>query len=371
MLERTSQLRGLGPLREVEKLIISRADAAEYLVSTIEPEDEEEILLQQEVYRLVGLIPDDADLLELQVRLLRVLVLGFYDTSEDALFIVEDIGITSPLGISTVVHELVHALQDQHYDIEATYESLGRDWDAVSAYTHLIEGDARMHELQYVGATAPASCSAVIPAAMLRGIPAVIQRELESPYTNGLCFARTVAARLAGGIDAVYANLPRSMEQVLHPHKYLEGEEPIEVTLLSLAGALGSEWSEVASRTFGEFWWWNYLLLGLRDNQRVMDAAAGWGGDRWHLYRDGSGRRLIHIEVAWDTQADAFEFWSAFLDSLTARRGTPTLAAGQTTVSWQESGRHLRATIRGDRVTLVISDDPSAAERAAAALGLG
>lgn len=371
MFERTAQVRGLKPLREVEKLIISRADAAEYLVSTIEPEDEEEILLQEDVYRLVGLIPDDADLLELQVRLLRALVLGFYDTSEDALFIVDDIGITSPIGISTIVHEMVHALQDQHYDIQSTYDSLDRDWDAVSAYTHLIEGDARMHELQYVGATAPASCSAVIPAAMLPGIPAVIQRELESPYTNGLCFARTVAARLAGGIDAVYANLPRSMEQVLHPHKYLEGEEPIEVTLPSLAASLGSGWSEVASRTFGEFWWWNYLLLGLRDNQRVMDAAAGWGGDRWRLYRDGSGRRLIHIEVVWDTQADAVEFWAALIASLNGRSGAPSLQAAQTSVFWRESGRQLVATIRGDRVVLVISDDPSAAERAAAALGLG
>lgn len=368
LFARTAEIRGLPPLYEVEKLIISRSDAAEYLISAIEPEDEEEFALKQEVYSLLGLIPEDADLLALQISLLRMLVLGFYDPAEDALFLVEDIGINSTLGQSTIVHEMVHALQDQHYDINATYESLERAWDASAAYTHLIEGDARKHEAEFVGAQAPATCSATIPSARLPNIPAVIQRALESPYTNGLCFVRTVAARLPNGVDSLFENLPSTMEQVLHPNKYLEGENAVLVELRPLGEVLGGGWREVATNTFGEFLWWNYLLLGLSDTRTVLDAGAGWGGDRWRLYRDANGDRLIHMEVVWDSFADAEQFWRAFVTSLNNRGGTPRLDQNARSVAWQHQGKHLRAAITGDWVTLVVSDRADAADAAAGAL---
>jgi hypothetical protein len=366
----TAEVRGLEPKGDVEKLIISRRDAAEYLISAIEPEEEAAIRLRQDLYRLVGLIPDDADLLELRISLLRALVLGFYDPDEKALFIVEDIGISSGIGRSTIIHEMVHALQDQHYGINEIYHSLEKDWDAIAAYIHVIEGDARYHELEVVGARHPQTCSAVIPAAPLRTMPAVIQRELESSYTNGLCFVRTVVPQLPNGFDSLFENLPSTIEQVLHPDKYLEGEGAANVELRPVSEVLGRGWREVGGSTLGEFWWWNYLLLGLSNNRQVMDAGAGWGGDRWILYGHDDGSMLVHIGVVWDTEADAVEFWRAFIASLNGREGSSRLSASASEVAWVEDGKHLRATIRGDAVMLIVSDNEDALNRVASVLGL-
>jgi hypothetical protein len=370
LFRETEALRGLSRIGEVEKLVINRADASQYLINAIEPEDVERIRLRESVYRLVGLIPDDADLLQLRIDLLSGLVLGFYDPTEDALFIVDDIGINTVLGRRTIVHEMIHALQDQYFDLESGFKALDNHWDMTAAYTHLIEGDARLHELEFAGGITPSTCSAVIPAAPLRTIPAVIQRELESPYSNGLCFVRTVAPRLPEGVNSIFENLPTSMEQILHPQKYLEGEDPIEVELRPLTGDLGAGWREVGANTFGQFWWWNYLLLGLTDTRQVTSAGAGWGGDRWALYGHDDGSLLIHVGVVWDSPADAQEFWRAFVASLNGRAGTPRLDAANTSFSWQENGKHLRADLRGDAITMVISDNEGAVARVGGMLGL-
>ena len=42
----------------------------------------------------------------------------------------------------TLAHEIVHALQDQHFDLQQVHKDIQGDWDRDDAYTSLIEGDA-------------------------------------------------------------------------------------------------------------------------------------------------------------------------------------------------------------------------------------
>jgi hypothetical protein len=146
----------------------------------------------------------------------------------------------------------------------------------------------------------------------------VIVRELNAWYDDGLCFVEAVLPRLEGDIEKLYANLPATSEQLLHPDKYLAGEGAKPVSLTNLAETLGDGWEELESSTLGEFTLQNLLVAGLNDRPLIQRAAANWGGDRWALYgRDDS--RLLQVQTVWDSAADAAEFWAALGVSLAAR----------------------------------------------------
>jgi hypothetical protein len=376
LVERTANLRGLEPTGELDMRLIGRQETADYLEGTLDAGDLEVLARRQEVYRLLGLIPDDADLLQLQISLLRGAVLGFYDPDVKTLFVLEDLGLSSIITRTTLVHEIVHALQDQHYDLNAVDLRIRHDWDRSMAFTDVVEGDARGVETEFISPSAASSralnCNDssfnVNPAS---NIPVVVQRELQAPYSDGRCFIATVADRLPEGVDSIFTEPPAGTEQVLHPEKYLEGEDPLDVAMRNLDGDLGAGWRSLYSGTIGEFGTQNLLLLGMTDTATVKRAAAGWGGDGWTVYGRDDGARLIHFATRWDSEGEAREFWEVFLRSLNTRsRGNVAANPSQASVTWQAGGKTLRAAIDGDRVTLLAGTDGASVGAAASALGL-
>jgi hypothetical protein len=199
-----------------------------------------------------------------------------------------------------------------------------------------------------------------------------VQRELQAPYSDGACFIQSIADELPEGVETLWKDLPRSTEQILHPEKYVAKEEPVAVNLRPLETALGSGWRRTAGSTWGEFALQNLLLLGITDRATVQRGAAGWGGDRWALYNHDGGGKLFHVETAWDSEAEAQEFWEIFRRSLATRSGNAVPAdASIPNVNWVQGGKTMRATISGAKVTLVVATDPAAAEAAARELDLG
>ena len=264
--QRTAELRGLQPTADVPAYLIGRDAAADYLISTIEPDDKAAIELHQEVYRLLGLIPPNADLLALELSLLKSEVLGFYDPDVKSLFVLDDLGFSSPVTRLTLVHEFTHALQDQHYGITSHEDALNDDWDGQAAWVDLIEGDARSMETTFLAPTVTPPlarfCAGSFTVNPRSGVPPVIQRELNTPYTDGLCFVRTVGPQLPKGDDSILEDPPASTEQILQPDKYLAHEAPRKVDLPDLRPVLGAGWQQIGTNNLGEFTIQNLLLLG-------------------------------------------------------------------------------------------------------------
>ena len=100
--------------------------------------------------------------------------------------------------------------------------------------------------------------------AVMDRTPAILRDTLTFPYTSGFGFV--TAAQTKGGwpaVDALYAKMPESTEQILHADKYAAGEAPIAVTLpADLASRLGAGWSVPLQDTFGEY----QLSIWLREN---------------------------------------------------------------------------------------------------------
>ncbi|MGE3986282.1 MAG: hypothetical protein AB7G38_19100 [Dehalococcoidia bacterium] len=327
--------------------------------------------IQQEVYDVLGLIPErkppqssgqaaPPTLQESQVDNLISLITGFYSPELNALYLVE----SATGSRSTIVHELTHALQYQYADIPKIERQRANDWDATTALLDVLEGDAVNTEIQLLGFSTRQSYRQpvcfTIPAPQRAGTPYVVERELDTWYEDGLCFVQALAGQR--GFEALFADLPTTTEQILHPEKYLAGEGRIPVTLPSLTPALGSEWRRASGSTFGEFMLQNVLLTGLKTQRGlVQSAAAGWGGDAWSLYVNGDGR-LLQTDITWDTPEDAAEFWSALLTSLVAQGATPPPAEAPAfevtvgTTTW-------RGVLSGSTTKLIVSNDAAAAQK--------
>lgn len=133
------------------------------------------------------------------------------------------------------------------------------------------------------------------------------------PYEQGFVFFDALYQQ--GGyaaIDDAFADPPVSTEQILHPERYLAGEEPQLVTLPPLTDTLGSGWEWVDENVLGEYTLQLYLEEEIA-SQNAAIAAEGWGGDRYAVYWNDDDQALVMmLRLVWDTALDGDEFASAY-----------------------------------------------------------
>ena len=324
VLEGVAEVRGLDPTEAVVPKFMTREELADTLVDDLN-ENLEEILNSQALYKLLGLIPQDSDLRQLLLDLYTEQVAGFYDTETKELYMIaekEGRDLTA-LEETTLAHEFVHALQQQHFDIHAGLEAVEDNSDAASAMVALVEGDASAAQSQYTLAhisrerqMAMAMEGSRQDISAFSSAPFVLQRSLLFPYIEGTIFVTELLASSSGwdAVDAAYGDPPASTEQILHPEKYLDREEPVQVSLPDVAAALGQGWEEVHADVMGEFFLRTYLEAH-GNALKAPNAAAGWGGDAYTLLKGPDDEYALVTLIEWDTGKDAQKFFETMTAS--------------------------------------------------------
>ena len=319
--ESVSLLRGLEPLRAFDRAFMSRSELHSFLEDELK-DDREDILHTQSVWSILGLIPEDTDLFQLYLDLFTEQVLGLYDPETDQMYVIADAGEFGPLEESTLAHEYVHALQQQHFDIQSLDESVEGDTDASDALSALIEGDAYVQTFEYIldvlTLQEQVDLSQISPdTTLLDQAPYVLREQFSYVFEEGVAFVQAILDEGGqGSLNKAFLSPPVSTEHVLHPEKYFLEEEPVPVTLPDLAGALGEGWSELDTDTLGEFLIKTYLETTTGADVAEM-AAAGWGGDRYVLLGTPLGDTVLAALTVWDTEEDAQEFFQVALAPLT------------------------------------------------------
>jgi cell division protein FtsB len=349
------------PPETVPRVFISRDELRPYLEKLFAEEyTEQQAATDAQVLEMLGLLEPGTDLYQVLLDLYTEQTLGFYDLRDGKLYVVggSDLG---PLERVSFVHEYVHALQDQVFDLGAQTDAVADDSDRARALEALAEGDASLAMGQYmlahpevVSAVASLSATAEFDMARLNAAPPIVREELLFPYQAGLSFVLPLyAERGWAGVDAAWADPPQSTEQILHPDRYPD-DTPALVGLPPLTGTLGAGWRLQGENTLGEFMLRQHLALYL-DSEQVDKAATGWGGDHYALYVNSNRRAAcLVVRLLWDDLDEAKEFADIYQTYADQRYGV----AGEGEVEegrwWNgQPGMYLQRA--GDEVWLIMA----------------
>jgi hypothetical protein len=293
----------------------SQAEIRKYLEKRIAEEYTPEGLENEKrVYVLLGLFMEDFPYRETVLKLLSSQIAGYYDPSQKTLLIANR--TTSEELNAIAVHELTHALQDQHFDLLSLMKKTRGNDDRTMALNAILEGEAMSvmtdYSLQGQGHApeySPAFIAAMKKQMMqvkasdsdLKDLPKVLMESLLYPYTDGYGFIQFARQQKGWeGVNQLFADLPESSEQILHPE--IRGNErgkPISIT--------GYTGASLASNVMGEFGIRSMLATKLSDSE-AESAASGWGGDRYWL----KTKTALLWVTEWDTVNDAEEFERAW-----------------------------------------------------------
>lgn len=315
----TQEIRGL---QFVETPMITVVDEAEFSrrVRDLVSEDLADLPADEALYKLLGLLPPDADLAGMLTDLYGEQVAGYYDGRTDEVVVPSRDDGLSLVQQGTMVHELVHVLTDQHFGYaEQRLKMTDADrWDEAAAYLALSEGDATLAEIHWLRTLSQRDLglflaeSLQLDTSILDTMPRFIQDSLLFSYDSGLAFVQNLHDR--GGWAAVneaYAEmpgLPGSTEQVITPADYRRDlPTELQVTGVTVPGyelVLTSTWGELGLRLMFD------QVLG---EERSLDAADGWGGDYYHQWFDGTDAAFVLVYVG-DTADDLEELRRALFD---------------------------------------------------------
>jgi hypothetical protein len=296
---------------------------------------------------------------------------------------------------SVIAHELVHALQDQHFGLIAYQggegNTQGLTSDERDARDYVVEGEAtfvmfayqlasgrgrerHLGPLQVAGVRMSLTMASAVDYVETLGLlrtgaggaeldaetrvaldglaklPPLLSLSLVEPYMKGAFLISEVWGR--GGWPAVarlYSEPPQSTEQVLHPvEKLLDRRDlPVRIEVEPPAGL--AQAPRLMDEVAGEMAWRAYFKTwGHRQPER---AASGWGGDRILVWqREGS--LLALIATRWDTAEDAAHFEADYLRSLRLRfAGAPP--AGRHAGVRRQDGTYTVVERRGLDVDIV------------------
>jgi PKD repeat protein len=311
--------RGLPFLEEVNWHFMTQEEYREGIITEFASETDE-INTTQELWSFLDLMGQGQDLYGILVNLYSEGTAGFYDYELKELYVISSAEEMGPVEKVTFAHEYAHALQDQHFDLGSFLPSPEGDSDVYVAAQSLMEGDAEFLQwVYYWGSLDDAERVAYdqemaeYDGSAFEAAPQILQEQFLFPYTSGADFV--AALWQEGGWDAVnqaYSDPPQSTEQILHPEKYFNRDEPQAVSMPDLASALGTGWTQLDSDIMGELGMKVYLEAFVDTEEAA--AAAGWDGDRYVFLKDAEGKRVLALSSVWDSVWDASEFFNTYID---------------------------------------------------------
>jgi hypothetical protein len=146
-----------------------------------------------------------------------------------------------------------------------------------------------------------------LPAAS--GLPRYVRESLVFPYVAGARFVDRIQQQ--GGwaaVDRAFGrDAPVSTEQIMHPRKYERDERPVRVPLEGVRAELPAGARRLARGDIGEFDT-AQVLYEANGRARSDEAAAGWGGSTFELWRLPDGGDVLAVVWAWDSARNAREF---------------------------------------------------------------
>ncbi|QFU81861.1 Hvo_1808 family surface protein [Natronorubrum aibiense] len=343
-MARVEQIRGMTFEDDVEVEVISREEYQTEHKDVFLETTEDGRLTQNVTYEALFMVDRDTDAGDEFEAMYGGAVGGYYDPETDRIIVVSDTTETPELDEPILGHELVHALQDQRFDL-SQYERATIDQD--TATNGLVEGDAAWVEAEYETRCGDEWACAQPDESepnseQFSQLNWGLYMTLYQPYNDGPAYVDSL--REAGGwsaVNAAYDDPPTSSSTVIHPD---EEHEPVSVTVEDRSS---DSWAplkidgEPARQTVGEAAMVSMLGADIhdRDQPSVIDSEAmladgisgydydqpytdGWAGDELAVYVDTTVDDPTAADTGyvwqteWRSSEDAQQFVTGYLELL-------------------------------------------------------
>jgi hypothetical protein len=253
LIQFASQETGLPVQHEVKRTLTTRADVEKYLIDKFNDDEDSKRMQRGEiVLKKFGLLDRDFDLKPFMLALLKEQIAGYYDSKTKTVYMLDWIDPETQKPV--LVHELTHALQDQHTDLEKwddltppdvshnaseDNDHLAKD-ELDTARTAALEGQAMAVFVNY--SLKPTGRSIIKDPEVLDQLqdmqgtddspimaraPILLSESLLFPYRDGLSFEQDVwmdkgrKPAFAGVLDRP----PSSTWEVINPRMYEQGKQ--------------------------------------------------------------------------------------------------------------------------------------------------
>ena len=349
-----SKLSGLRAREKVRVVLVERRAMDRRALALLDrdyPRDQQDY--DETVYRLLGLLNASQPLRPTLVQLYARGVLGLYDPVNRVLYVRKGRDVRTAL-----VHELVHALQDQTFDLRRLSSLRRGRRDAAYAASAAVEGQAGLATQVLGGRLLAFHAPAATRAPASHGGPrarAFLDIERQFPYTTGVRFMARL--RNLGGNRAVFSALrrfPETTEQIFHLDAFLARDGAATISLPDAAAGF----TRTRDDTFGELD--VRALLAVYQVPRLDHVGTGWGGGRTALYRNAAGAQALALALDWDEGRDAAE-WGEAVTTLVNEAfdpdqpGTPATVPCAADACWYVAGRAIAFRRAGARTALAIA----------------
>ena len=308
--------------RDVAVEVLTREEFAERerQRTAEDPEDPEYNRWNNQVWEALFIVDEESDISNAFDSLGESLVLGQYFPGEDALLVVSDNPERPVVDNETLVHELVHALQDQQYNLSAPR------YDPPTQDTQLARNGLTEGEAEYVTDLYVERCRAEWDC---------VELVIVQPYGDGPAYVHTLVERDGwAALDAAHTDLPQSTERIMH-------READEIPPLTVPDTARNGWERYdiddvgddGADTAGEasiyvMFWYQSVAVGndIVERSSIVPPDAGeydtynltstpsrgWGNDKIVPYKKGDQDAYVWAST-WDTERDAREFHDAYL----------------------------------------------------------
>ncbi len=307
-------------LPKVELVVVTKQWAIDTWGKGYAQQNLQAIMMQQNIYQGLFLIPQNRSLYQADVDWAGAYVAA---TWEGKIYIVKENfnPWDLPSSEGTLVHELTHIWQSG-IPSPTTF-------DEDKAHTALIEGDASFMADTYTNLTKAGLLKADVTALQPdfpTGIitlgevhPDTLSNLDYFPYTQGEIFVGALHQHGSfATVNRAYTTgyVPSTTAQILNPEEYFEN---VTATQVSLPTPMEGNWTQMQTsygqnyNSYGEYFIEDLLGNWLPETQ-AQTISAGWTGDNFTYYQNGANNSsyLFAWKIQWNSSTTANAFLTAF-----------------------------------------------------------
>lgn len=314
-----SDIRKLNKRKSVPCKVRNKEEIRSFILESVEKKlPKDKLKFEEVVFKALGFIGKDYDYEKGLIDLYASQVSGFYDP--EAKEFVMASWIPAILQVPVAVHELTHALQDQHFNLEKLIDPNSASTDELLARTALIEGDATAVMMDHArveagqqGLVSLVSVDSILMQNVLGfslvagslNAPRALQLLIMFPYSSGLRFVHSLLRK--GGytaVDSAYRKLPLTTREILHPEIY-PLDEKIQVPAEAFED-LKKEGEFVYQDSLGEFFISALFLSHAEKNSAKI--AEGLIADKVVVIEKKDGDYGVSWWTRWKSKEDLRDF---------------------------------------------------------------